>query len=273
MILPKALHHAPPNWCTAACAIWRRAILDWCARRCASARTLLHNAPYLAQPLAFVVPSYKWWEMPFYGIGLTMYDALAGKAGLGHTEFLSRAQTLALLPAAQPQGLKGGVKYWDGQFNDARLALGAGAHGGGARGALLVNYCRATDLFYEGGKVAGLVCEDSPHRSDPTASSPAASSTPPVFGSMNCARKTAPPTALMADARQSPWWRPVRACISWWIANFWRWTALMVPKTADGRVLFAVPWLGKVILGTTDTPRHDLARLSRCHSRKRSISS
>ena len=62
--------------------------------------TLLHNAPYLAQPLAFVMPSYKWWEMPFYGIGLTLYDALAGKAGLGRTEFLSRAKTLALLPAA-----------------------------------------------------------------------------------------------------------------------------------------------------------------------------
>ena len=90
-------------------------------------RTLLANAPHLAQPLAFVMPSYKFWEAPFYGVGLKMYDALAGKAGLGATEFLNAEQTLALLPnikCAGPGGqLKGGVKYWDGQFDDARLAL------------------------------------------------------------------------------------------------------------------------------------------------------
>ena len=84
---------------------------------------LLNNAPHLAQPLPFIMPSYKWWETPFYGIGLKMYDALAGKAGLGRTEFLNRAQTLGLLPTALPGDLCGGVKYWDGQFNDARLAL------------------------------------------------------------------------------------------------------------------------------------------------------
>ena len=97
--------------------------------------TLLHNAPHLAQPLPFVLPSYRYWEMPFYGAGLKMYDALAGKAGLGATEFLSRGAD-AGLPAhgPRPQGLKGGVKYWDGQFDDARLAL-ALARTAAARGA------------------------------------------------------------------------------------------------------------------------------------------
>ena len=85
--------------------------------------TLLNNAPHLAQPLPFVMPSYKLWETPFYGMGLKMYDALAGKAGLGATEFLSRDATLRLLPTARSDGLKGGVKYWDGQFDDARLAV------------------------------------------------------------------------------------------------------------------------------------------------------
>jgi hypothetical protein len=117
--------------------------------------TLLHNAPHLAQPLPFVMPSYKRWETPFYGIGLKIYDALAGKAGLGATEFLSREQTLRCLPTVQPQGLKGGVKYWDGQFDDARLAL-ALARTAAAHGALLVNYCAATGLLHEGGKVVGL---------------------------------------------------------------------------------------------------------------------
>src|SRR5262249_31576783 len=117
--------------------------------------TLLRNAPHLAQPLAFVMPSYHWWETPFYGAGLTAYDLLAGKAGLGRTEFLGRRQAMALLPNVQDRGLLGGVKYWDGQFDDARLAL-ALARSAAVRGALLVNYVRADDLLFEGGKVAGL---------------------------------------------------------------------------------------------------------------------
>jgi glycerol-3-phosphate dehydrogenase len=100
--------------------------------------TLLQNAPHLAQPLPFVMPSYRLWERPFYGLGLKIYDALAGAAGLGPTEFLSRSQTLACLPTARPQGLRGGVKYWDGQFDDARLAL-ALARTAARQGALLVN--------------------------------------------------------------------------------------------------------------------------------------
>src|SRR3989338_1528378 len=117
--------------------------------------TLLHNAPHLAQPLPFVMPSYHYWETPFYGIGLKMYDALAGKAGLGATEFMGRARTLECLPTARPEGLKGGVKYWDGQFDDARLAL-ALARSAARAGALLVNYCPVTGLVHEGGKLVGL---------------------------------------------------------------------------------------------------------------------
>src|SRR3954462_14116728 len=121
--------------------------------------TLLHNAPHLAQPLPFVMPSYRFWETPFYGAGLKMYDALAGKAGLGATEFLSLEQTLACLPTARSEGLKGGVKYWDGQFDDARLAL-ALARTAAAKGALVVNYCAVTGLLHEHGRVAGVRCED-----------------------------------------------------------------------------------------------------------------
>src|SRR5512133_3635400 len=77
--------------------------------------TLLRNAPHLAQPLPFVLPAYRYWELPFYGTGLKMYDALAGRAGLGQTEFLGRAEVLRYLPTARADGLKGGIKYWDGQ--------------------------------------------------------------------------------------------------------------------------------------------------------------
>ncbi|MDD3937542.1 glycerol-3-phosphate dehydrogenase/oxidase [Rhodoferax sp.] len=220
---------------------------------------LLKNAPHLAQPLPFVMPTYQWWEAPFYGIGLKMYDALAGSAGLGRTEFLSRSETLAQLPMVHTAALKGGVKYWDGQFNDARLAL-ALARTAAVHGALLVNYCRVTALSHDVGRIAGVVCEDQfsgqvfqlkggcvinatgvwvdeLRRQDGVAAGGAASSeTQPMVAPSQGVHVVVDRSFLGGEA------------------------ALMVPKTADGRVLFAVPWLGKLILGTTDTPRHDLAR-------------
>jgi glycerol-3-phosphate dehydrogenase len=215
--------------------------------------TLLHNAPHLAQPLPFVLPSYRYWETPFYGAGLMMYDALAGKAGLGRTEFLTREQTLACLPTVRADGLKGGVKYWDGQFDDARLAL-ALARTAASRGALVVNYCAATGLRHEDGKVVGLSCQDRETGR---------------FHELK-ARCVINATGVWVDEfRQQDGeaiGRPVKPMVApsqgvhvvvdreFLPGDH----ALMVPKTADGRVLFGVPWLGKIILGTTDTPRHDL---------------
>ena len=217
--------------------------------------TLLRNAPHLAQPLAFVMPSYKFWETPFYGAGLKAYDALAGKAGLGPTEFLSRRETLARLPTLRPEGLKGGVKYWDGQFDDARLAL-ALARTAASRSALVVNYCPVDSLVHTAGKVTGLRCHDS--------------ETGQAFELQ--ARCVVNATGVWVDElRQQDGQaigRPVRPLVAPSQGvhivvdrEFLPGThALMVPKTADGRVLFGVPWLGKLILGTTDTPRGDLAR-------------
>ena len=217
--------------------------------------TLLHNAPHLAQPLAFVMPSYHCWESPFYGIGLKMYDALAGKAGLGATEFLGRERTLQCLPTARAEGLKGGVKYWDGQFDDARLAL-ALARTAASLGALLVNYCPARSLIHEAGKVAGFVCEDSESGQQFTVRARAVVNATGVWVD----------TLRQMDGEATG--RPVKAIVApsqgvhivvdrdFLPSDH----ALMVPKTADGRVLFAVPWLGKLILGTTDTPRHDIVR-------------
>ena len=220
--------------------------------------TLLNNAPHLAQPLPFIMPSYKWWEKPFYGVGLKMYDALAGKAGLGKTEFLNRDETLKLLPTAQAEGLKGGVKYWDGQFNDARLAL-ALARTAAARGALLVNYCKATDLLFEGGKVAGLIVQDTETGRAIKIHSRCVINAAGVWvdelrqkdGEANPDDGRRPTKPMVAPSQG------VHIVVD---REFLQAdVGLMVPKTADGRVLFAVPWLGKVILGTTDTPRDDLA--------------
>jgi len=217
--------------------------------------TLLRNAPHLAQPLAFVMPSYKFWETPFYGAGLKAYDALAGKAGLGSTEFLSRGETLACLPTLRREGLKGGVKYWDGQFDDARLAL-ALARTAASRGALVVNYCPVDTLVHTAGKVTGLRCHDSESGR--------------AFELQ--ARCVINATGVWVDEFRQQDGEAIGRPVSAMVApsqgvhivvdrEFLPGThALMVPKTADGRVLFGVPWLGKLILGTTDTPRGDLAR-------------
>src|SRR5512133_1873479 len=214
---------------------------------------LLRNAPHLAQPLPFVMPSYRYWETPFYGAGLKMYDALAGSAGLGATEFLSRDHTLTCLPTARVEGLKSGVKYWDGQFDDARLAL-ALARTASSRGALLVNYCPATGLRYEGGKVAGLTCQDTEtgtvYEIGARCVVNAAGVWVDEFRQKDGAAIGRPARPMVAPSQG------VHIVVD---REFLPGDhALMVPKTADGRVLFGVPWLGKIILGTTDTPRQDL---------------
>jgi len=217
--------------------------------------TLLNNAPHLAQPLPFVMPSYRYWETPFYGMGLKAYDVLAGKAGLGATEFLGRESTLRLLPTARKEGLKGGVKYWDGQFDDARLAL-ALARTAAQRGALLVNYCSARELVHAAGKVSGLVCEDRETGNTYTVQAKCVVNATGVwvdtFRQQDAAALGRPAKAIVAPSQG------VHIVVDREFLPSDH--ALMVPKTADGRVLFAVPWLGKVILGTTDSPRQDLAR-------------
>ena len=213
--------------------------------------TLLHNAPHIAQLLPFVMPSYKFWEAPFYGVGLKMYDALAGKAGLGATEFLNAKQTLHCLPNLQKRRLKGGVKYWDGQFDDARLAL-ALARSAAKEGALLVNYCKATKLIHEAGKLVGLICQDEEiGKKYNIAASCVINATGVWVDEIrqqdgDAVKDIVAPSQgvhVVVDREFMPTDH-----------------AMLIPKTADGRVLFAVPWLGKTILGTTDTPREDLAR-------------
>jgi glycerol-3-phosphate dehydrogenase len=215
--------------------------------------TLLANAPHLAQPLPFVVPAYGWFETAFYGAGLKAYDVLAGRAGLGATEFLTRGEVLHLLPTARAQGLKGGVKYWDGQFDDARLAL-ALARTAASKGAIVVNYCAATALRHRDGKVAGLQCRDQETGTTYEIEARCVVNAAGVWvdklreqdgeATGRVVRPVVAPSQgvhLVVDREFLPGHH-----------------ALMVPKTADGRVLFGVPWLGKVILGTTDTPREDL---------------
>ena len=215
---------------------------------------LLANAPHLAQPLAFVMPGYSWWERGFYGAGLKAYDALAGSRGLGSTQLLSTAQVEALIPTVRTRGLSGGVKYWTGQFDDARLAVTL-ARTAVARGACVVNHMRCVNLHRDAGTVCGLVAEDAESGERFTLSA-------------NCVVNA---TGVWVDAvrdmdaepgtpKRLPMVAPSQGVHLVVDRSFLPTDhALLISKTDDGRVIFAVPWLGKTVLGTTDTPRIDTA--------------
>src|ERR1700730_2645876 len=121
---------------------------------------LCENAPHLVHHLAFIVPIYSWWEGPFYGIGMKIYDRLAGKLGLSPSENLSREETLKRIPTLQPNGLVSGVSYYDGQFDDSRLAVNL-AQTVFDLGGAAINYVQVTSLIKEDGLVSGAIVRDS----------------------------------------------------------------------------------------------------------------
>jgi glycerol-3-phosphate dehydrogenase len=224
---------------------------------------MLANAPHLAQRLPFVMPGYRWWERAYYGLGLKAYDALAGRRGLGGTEWLSARRVQQLLPGVQPRGLWGGVRYWDGQFDDARLAV-ALARSAAARGALLINHMPVVALQRRGGRVVGLVARDADTGAEHAVAARCVVNATGVWvddirrldettGDPTSATGTQPGFDPLVSPSQGVHLVVDRAFLPGS-------HALLVPRTEDGRVLFAVPWLGKTVLGTTDTPRADRAR-------------
>src|SRR6187549_4027696 len=121
---------------------------------------LRQNAPHLVSNLAFVVPNYDWWEAPFYGLGLKVYNVLAGKYGFGSSQILSRDETLERLPTIRTEGLRGGVVYYDGQFDDARLLINLAATAV-EQGAVVLNYTPAISMTKgPDGFVDGVVAID-----------------------------------------------------------------------------------------------------------------
>jgi glycerol-3-phosphate dehydrogenase len=207
---------------------------------------LRQNAPHLVHDLAFVVPNYTWWEAPFYGIGLKLYDLLAGKYGFGASKVLTKEETLALLPALEPEELRGGVIYYDGQFDDARLlihlAMTAADHG-----ATIANYCPATGLLRDSdGYINGVTARDQETGEGLTISARMVVNATGVF--TDSIRK-------MADANADPLVVTSQGIHLVFDRSFLKGdTALMVPHTSDGRVLFVIPWHGHAVAGTTDTP-------------------
>jgi glycerol-3-phosphate dehydrogenase len=199
-------------------------------------RRLLRNAPHLVRLLPFVVPAYRWWELPYYGTGLKLYGLLA----LEGSRLLSRRQTLALLPGARPDGLRGGVQYFDGQFDDARLlihlALTAIEHG-----AVLLNYAQVVEAAK-----GGVRFRDVETGEEYSAEARIV---------INAAGPFSDAVRRMADPAAAPILDPSQGVHIVLDRSFLPGdAALLVPRTPDGRVMFAIPWLGHTLIGTTDTP-------------------
>ena len=207
---------------------------------------LLQNAPHLVHDLPFIVPNYEWWEAPFYGMGLKLYQLLAGKYGFGKSRLLSREETLERLPTLKTEGLRGGAIYYDGQFDDARLLIHM-VFTAFEHGATLLNYAEVTGLTKDAqGFVDGVMARDAETGEEFRASASVVINATGAF-SDHLRRQADPAAAPMIAPSQG-----IHIVLK---ADFLPGgNAIMVPHTSDGRVLFAIPWHGHVLVGTTDTP-------------------
>ena len=207
---------------------------------------LKRNAPHLVHDLGFLIAAYTWWSAPFYGIGLKLYDLLAGKLNLQSSRYISAADALKRSPTLKRAGLRGGILYFDGQFDDSRLAITLlrtlEDHGGAA-----LNHAPVTALHRNAaGQLDGATLQDSETGQTYRVQAKVVVNATGVF--VDAVRRMDEPGAknmlspsqgvhVVVDRRFLPGD-----------------SALMVPRTSDGRVLFAVPWHDHVVIGTTDTP-------------------
>lgn len=206
---------------------------------------LYRNAPHLVHNMSFVIPNYKWWEGPFYGIGMKVYDRLAGKLGLSPSKILNREETIARVPNVETDGLIGGVIYHDGQFDDSRLAvnLARTAH---ELGATVANYIRCVGLLKTDGMVSGVTVRDMETGEEFDLNSRCVINATGIFVDELRSMDEVAHSELVTVSQGIHIVLPKHFLPG----N----AAVMIPKTADGRVLFAVPWHDCVIVGTTDTP-------------------
>jgi glycerol-3-phosphate dehydrogenase len=204
---------------------------------------LLANASALVHPMKFIVPCYRPFERELMRIGLGVYDALAGKRGIEDTRWLSRAATIAQLPGVKADGLVGGVSYWDAQFDDARLAI-ALMRTAVRLGAVTINYVEADELETNSGLVGAIVARDVQTQERFELRAKVVFNATGVWADDLRRRAHDSSTTLTAISRGSHIVLP---------ASFLPGPAgMMIPRTGDGRVLFAIPWHGHLMLGTTD---------------------
>lgn len=206
---------------------------------------LLQNAPHLVHHQSFVVPNYSWWEGPFYGVGLKVYDMLAGKLGLRKSTVLSREKVMKKIRTLEPDGLKGGVIYYDGQFDDARLAVTL-AQTAEDLGGCVINYAQVVSLIKADGLISGVRVVDKLDGGEYEIRGKVVINATGIFVDNILKMDEGEHENIIAPSQGvhivlDKSFLPGDA-------------AILVPHTEDGRVLFAVPWHDRVVVGTTDTP-------------------
>ena len=206
---------------------------------------LLKNAPHLVHDIPFVIPLYKSWERPFYGIGMALYDLLSGSHGLKHSRHLSLEETIELIPTVRRHNLRGGIVYHDGQFDDARLAVCLGRTLADLGGTPL-NYLNVSGLTTKAGKMAAVNAIDRESGREYLLSGRAVINATGVMCDQ-VRRMDEPSCSPLITISQGAHLILDRSFLPGECA-------IMVPHTDDGRVFFAIPWHDRVIVGTTDTP-------------------
>jgi glycerol-3-phosphate dehydrogenase len=207
---------------------------------------MLKNAPHLTANQEFVIPAYTLWDVFLYTIGLKFYDLLAGRLSMGKSYFINRSKALDRLPLLKPEGLKGGIVYYDGQFDDSRMAITL-ARACVENGGIVLNYFRVNSLLKdEKNKITGILAKDLESGKEFTIQGKLVINATGIF---------ADEIHRMDDPASKPTIRPSQGVHVVLDSSFLQSSsAIMIPKTDDGRVLFAIPWYGKVVVGTTDTP-------------------
>jgi glycerol-3-phosphate dehydrogenase len=207
---------------------------------------MMKNAPHLTYNQEFVIPAYTWWDAFMYTAGLKFYDLLAGRLSLGKSYFINRKKTLLRLPLLQEKGLRGGIVYHDGQFDDSRMAF-ALAQACVEKGGRVINYFKVTGLIKnESGKICGVRAKDVDSGNEFSLKANLVINATGVFAD-EIARMDIPGSRATIRPSQG-----VHIVLD---KSFLQSdSAIMIPKTDDGRVLFAIPWYNEVVFGTTDTP-------------------
>jgi glycerol-3-phosphate dehydrogenase len=206
---------------------------------------LIKNAPHLVRNESFIIPNYSWWSGIFYSVGLSIYDLLAGKRSFGRSRLISRKELIDRIPNIQQSGLKSGVLYHDGQFDDARLAISL-ALTAMEQGAVLLNYYKVTGLTKKDGTINGLLTRDVETSIQYTLRAKTVINATGVF---------VDDILVMDQPEARPMVQPSQGIHLVFDRTFLGpHDALMIPKTKDGRVLFAIPWHDRTLVGTTDTP-------------------
>jgi len=206
---------------------------------------LIQNAPHLVHNQSFIVPNYDWWSGPFYGVGLKVYDLMAGKLGLGPSKIMSKEETLNHIPTLEPEDLRGGVIYYDGQFDDSRLAINL-AQTVVDLGGTVINYMKVIGLSKSNGIVDGVITINTEKGKEHHLRSKVVINATGIFTD-DILKMDDPNAKNVLTYSQGVHFILDKKFLPGE-------SAIMVPHTDDGRVLFAVPWYNKVIVGTTDTP-------------------